>query len=171
MTGCIAQHPIYTNYGSKEDGTIINLKFKRTVKPGQRNSGYRKINPCMFGKTKSFSLHRFIYECFKGDIPVGYEIDHIDNDKHNNHIDNLQALSSTDNKKKIGEAIRKRKHKILSIPILAIYITTDEEKTFDNISSASKELEVDIKIILDILNKDDKAIKSIKGHWLTFQEI
>ena len=33
MVGCIAQHPIYTNYGAKEDGSILNLKTMRCLKP------------------------------------------------------------------------------------------------------------------------------------------
>ena len=31
MVGCIAQHPIYTNYGAKEDGSILNLKTMHWV--------------------------------------------------------------------------------------------------------------------------------------------
>ena len=42
-------------------------------------------------------IHRFIYECFKGDII--FEIDHIDNDKKNNHIDNLQDIPHPKKKK------------------------------------------------------------------------
>ena len=38
------------------------------------------------------SLHRFVWEENKGEIPKGYEIHHVDFDKSNNHIYNLMML-------------------------------------------------------------------------------
>ena len=37
--------------------------------------------------------HVFVYECFNGVVPNGYEIDHIDTNKSNNELKNLQCLS------------------------------------------------------------------------------
>ena len=42
---------------------------------------------------KNLLLHRVVYEYHKGSIPEGYEIHHIDLDKTNNDISNLQCLS------------------------------------------------------------------------------
>ena len=89
MVGCIAQHPIYTNYGAKEDGTILNLKTMRCRKPRLHRTGYLLLCVCKNGKQKNYSVHRFVYECFRGDIPSELQVDHIDNDKQNNCIDNF----------------------------------------------------------------------------------
>ena len=100
MVGCIVQHPIYKNYGAKEDGTILNLKTMRRLKPGLHDVGYLLICVCKNGKRKSYSVHRFVYECFRGDIPPELQVDHIDNDKLNNCINNLQLLTPAANSQK-----------------------------------------------------------------------
>lgn len=38
-------------------------------------------------------LHRYIYEKYNGTIPKGYEVHHIDHNKDNNEIDNLELLT------------------------------------------------------------------------------
>lgn len=38
-------------------------------------------------------LHRYVWEKHNGEIPNGYEVHHIDRDKDNNDIENLQLLS------------------------------------------------------------------------------
>ena len=38
-------------------------------------------------------LHRYIWEKFNGKIPKGYDIHHIDKNKDNNNIENLQMLT------------------------------------------------------------------------------
>lgn len=58
------------------------LKYIKDEKTGYyRNSTTKK------------RLHRAIWEYYKGEIPKGYEIHHIDRNKDNNNIDNLQLLS------------------------------------------------------------------------------
>ena len=37
-------------------------------------------------------LHRYIWEYYNGEIPKGYQIHHIDGDKNNNNINNLEAI-------------------------------------------------------------------------------
>ena len=52
------------------------------------------------GHNKHLLLHRVLYAWFIGPIPKNYVVDHIDNNKHNNHLDNFQLLSRKDNVKK-----------------------------------------------------------------------
>lgn len=42
-------------------------------------------------------VHRAVYETFKGEIPDGYEIDHIDTVRNNNNIDNLRLVTRKEN--------------------------------------------------------------------------
>lgn len=44
-------------------------------------------------------IHRLIWTYCVGDIPKGYEIHHIDKNKSNNSVDNLQCLSKSDHQK------------------------------------------------------------------------
>jgi hypothetical protein len=51
-------------------------------------------------KRNNEMIHRLVYETFIGDIKEGYVIDHIDNDRNNNHYSNLQMIKQTQNIKK-----------------------------------------------------------------------
>ena len=52
------------------------------------------------GKQRLFGLHNVIYAWYKGELPLGYDVDHIDNNPLNNNIDNLQLLTHEENLKK-----------------------------------------------------------------------
>jgi len=49
------------------------------------------------GKAYTISEHRLVYAWFKDDIPAKYDVDHIDGDKMNNSLDNLQLLTRKEN--------------------------------------------------------------------------
>ena len=49
---------------------------------------------------KTYLVHRFIYMCFNGVIAEGMEIDHINNNKEDNRLCNLQLLTPQENSKK-----------------------------------------------------------------------
>ena len=42
-------------------------------------------------------VHRLVWESFNGPIPEGYEINHKDEDKSNNALENLELLTHSDN--------------------------------------------------------------------------
>lgn len=48
-------------------------------------------------KTTSYALSRLVYLYFIGDIPAGYDVDHIDGDTFNNLPENLQLLTRKEN--------------------------------------------------------------------------
>jgi len=71
---------------------VIRTGYKLNIKPCKL-SGYYKI-----GKDTGFySLHRLVYASFVGDIPEGMQINHIDGDKGNNHISNLELCTAREN--------------------------------------------------------------------------
>jgi len=50
----------------------------------------------LLNKTKS--LHRLVWETFNGKIPIELEINHIDGNKLNNNLSNLELVTSSENK-------------------------------------------------------------------------
>lgn len=50
-------------------------------------------------------MHRFVWEYYNGEIPDGYDVHHIDGNRGNNDISNLQLLKSHDHKKLHGEQL------------------------------------------------------------------
>ena len=67
------------------------------IKPLIMSHGYYRISISINNKVKSYYLHRLVAECYLGECLVGYEVDHIDGDKSNNHISNLQYLTKSEN--------------------------------------------------------------------------
>lgn len=66
----------------------------------------RDYTAAYLGKGKWQQLHRVLYAWFIGPIPKNYVVDHIDNNKHNNNLNNLQLLSRADNVKKDYKVIK-----------------------------------------------------------------
>lgn len=48
-----------------------------------------------------YYTHRIIWELFNGDIPCGYEIDHVNHDITDNRIENLRLVKPEENKRNI----------------------------------------------------------------------
>ena len=95
-------HPIYSLYASDKDGNIINI-VKKVPTKGKKQ--YYSYMMCMVRKhaqkgKKNYLVHRFIWECFNGLIPNGKVIDHINDNKEDNRIGNLQLMTQQENCKK-----------------------------------------------------------------------
>lgn len=70
---------------------------KRYLKPFLRKDGYYCINLSKNNKKKGFLFHRLVYEAHNGNIPEGLYIDHIDNNRQNNNIENLRLANRSEN--------------------------------------------------------------------------
>ena len=135
-------HPIYTNFGANKYGQIYNKKTKRVSIGSKKLTGYMGITLNQIGLPKThFYVHRFVYECIKGNIPNKMEINHIDSNKQNNHIDNLELMTSSENKKHAHEA-KKYKTKIeieTEKPIKSIKMDIELEESDDEFTEDEKQ--------------------------------
>lgn len=88
-----------TNYAVTIDGEVINIKTKRILKPGHNGwAGYMQVNIKFDdGRRISKTVHRLVYEAFNGPIPKGLVINHKDEDKTNNSLRNLEAMTHAEN--------------------------------------------------------------------------
>jgi len=68
------------------------LKFTRDEKTGY-----------YLNSTLRIRMHRYVWVCERGDIPEGYDVHHIDHDKSNNDISNLELLTKKEHYKKHWE--------------------------------------------------------------------
>ena len=74
-------------------GRVISLIHDREITPFVSNRGYKRVALCLNRKLKSYHVHRLVAEAFIPN-PNGYDtVDHIDGNKLNNNVENLQWLS------------------------------------------------------------------------------
>ena len=89
------------HYQISNKGNVKSLKQnKETVlKPSIDKKGYYKVSLYKAGKGRKFYIHRVVIQAFKGEIPKDKNlvVDHINNDKTNNELINLQVISNREN--------------------------------------------------------------------------
>lgn len=87
----------FENYLVSNKGRIMNGKTGRILRPASDRYGYEKVNLYNNGKSKPLRVHRLVAQAFI-DNPNDHEtINHIDENKHNNCVENLEWMSVGDN--------------------------------------------------------------------------
>lgn len=86
-------------YEVSDTGLVRSLKFGKAkiLKPQNNGNGYLHFRLCKNGKAKNTKIHRLVAEAFLPN-PLGLEtVNHIDEDKTNNNVSNLEWMSRPDN--------------------------------------------------------------------------
>ena len=140
-------HPKYKYYLASKCGKILSLKQKekRILRFHIRGKGYLGFRLFENNTYKDYSVHRYIYEVFKGEIPEGMHIDHWDFNKKNNSIKNLQLLSPKEN-------IQKSKFKKVS----SLNLETNEKKIFRSVTETAKFYQISISTVSANCQKKNK---------------
>lgn len=84
-----------------KDGTLFNRTTRsRLAKKGQK-SGFVDSNGYTYigFRGAMIKAHRIIWEMHYGEIPTGFEIDHIDGNRNNNLLSNLRMVTRAENLK------------------------------------------------------------------------
>ena len=71
----------------------------KTLSQKTKSNGYKEVNLYIKPQRGTMKyVHRLMYETFVGEIPSGYEINHIDGNKSNNQITNLELVTPSQNR-------------------------------------------------------------------------
>lgn len=89
----------YPNYLVSNYGRIYSKNVKRIMKTTRTRkvNGYEVVMLCKGNKMKGFLVHRLVYQAFVGEIPNGMQINHIDENKLNNNVSNLEVVTPSQN--------------------------------------------------------------------------
>lgn len=79
-----------TNYEVSNLGNVRNIKTGRVLKPAKHGLGYLHVVLCKNGKHKTITVHRLVAETFIPNPDNLPEVNHKDEDKTNNCIENLE---------------------------------------------------------------------------------
>ena len=102
------QWRVFRRWRKNSSKEKIDTEIKVTLACGKHkyrpDKYYHKITYSFNRKAINIPLSRFIYVWFKGDIPDGYIIQHINGDSFHNRPENLQLLTVGDNLKRRFES-------------------------------------------------------------------
>lgn len=107
-----------SNLGRIRDTNYRNTNKIKIRKIQINNWGYQYVRITENGKIIHYFIHRLVYETFIGKIPENMQVNHIDENKTNNSISNLNLLCPKDNSnygtrnKRISET---KKHRVYNI--------------------------------------------------------
>ena len=92
----------YEDYEVSNLGRVKSLgnnknRKEKLLKPKKNKWGYLLVTLCKNGIKKYFLVHRLVYSTFVKEIPEGLQVNHIDEDKENNRVENLNLMTSKEN--------------------------------------------------------------------------
>ena len=87
-------------YGITSCGKVWSYRRKRFLKYGVNRKGYLYVVLCKDGKTKTYTIHRLVAEAYIPNPDNLPQVDHIDNDKTHNYVNNLQWITNKNNCRK-----------------------------------------------------------------------
>lgn len=158
-------------YEINENGTIFrNVKSKKQNKikldMHHSKSGYY-VTFCRFkGKPTRVMIHKAVAECWLGDCPHGYEVDHIDRNSHNNHYSNLRYVTKSEQMKnrdhtnisKNGSENLENARKIRMKPVKII--SSNEKISFESYASCARYLSAKYNVGFDAVRDRLKKHRS-----------
>lgn len=78
-------------------GMMDVVRKGKLLKPQLGKSGYLCIILCKLGKSKMIFVHRLVATSFIGDIDEEHEVNHIDYNRTNNKLENLEIVTHAEN--------------------------------------------------------------------------
>lgn len=136
---------LYFLYEISEDGRIFrNVKSKKIYKQYKTYRGYWCIDVSIKGERIYRTVHSLVAECWLGDKPEGYEIDHIDRNPDNNNYRNLRYVTHSEN--------NLNRNMGWKVPVMVKYKSEIGWTTFEDLNSCAQ-------YISTILDKPFKTVR------------
>ena len=149
-------HPVYDRWEANREGIVRHVENKKDI-GSLKNSGYLLIGVSDGGIRKGYHKHRFIFECFHGKInDVKLVVDHINNIKIDNRLENLQLITQSQNIKKEHRKDKNRP----PIRVRATNINSGESFDYHSIYECGKRLDISAASIRRVLNGITKTATS-----------
>lgn len=89
----------FDKYFVSSKGDIYSDKYhtRRSLKPRKNAKGYLYVNLCKDGKYKSIEIQRLVAQEFLENFDPSLQVNHIDGNKQNNSVENLEMVTQSGN--------------------------------------------------------------------------
>lgn len=163
---------IETNYTINTYGEIKNRTSGKVIKPKISVRGYLRIGIYILGKREELSVHRMVACTFLGNEYTNkLQVNHIDGNKLNNHVNNLEWVSPSKNIKHafdigLKDALRGDNNPSTKYPdklIKKMCSYLNEGKT---IPETSKLVNIPVSYIYAIVRDDNYIRNSVVNEYL-----
>jgi hypothetical protein len=85
----------FPNYAVSNYGYVVNLTVNRMIKGKPNQRGYLKVR--LYGEdgSRDFYVHQLVAKAFFGDFRYGIQVKHVNGDRNDNAVTNLQLRAGT----------------------------------------------------------------------------
>lgn len=120
-------------YQVSNKGRVYGIKRKNILAAAPNEKGYMYVVLCKNNRMKSYRVHRLVMTAFIGNVK-NMDVNHIDGDKKNNALSNLEYLTHYDNMQhaKLSGLIRKK-------PVIALDNHGNIVKEYESIKDAEED--------------------------------
>ena len=140
-------------------GRVRNKITHRILTHGLNKNGYHRVNLYNDSGMKSKFVHRLVAQAFIPNPDNKPQVNHIDEDKTNTIVSNLEWMTAKENNN-YGTRTE-RVSKIQSVPILVIDIATGETNEYYGMNECARQLNIDVGNISKAVNG---ILKQYKGY-------
>lgn len=136
------EYPLNREYLVSDDGQILGWykghHTRRKLKQSINKCGYAMQKVNIGGKQVSKGVHRIMAETFLSNPLRATDVDHINGNKLDNRLENLQWLTHRDNcrKREPSELLRQK----LCVKVAMLDINRKVVKIYDSVTDAGREL-------------------------------
>lgn len=146
-------------------GRVKRVATGRILKGIISGSGYAQVDLSKHGATSKKLIHRLVAQAFIPNPENKLEVNHIDEDKTNNGVVNLEWVNRQENNNHgtHNEKVSKSK----STPIIATHIKSEESKEFYGAREFARQLGLNPSHVSEVINGKRKQTK---GYTFKYKE-
>ena len=150
----------YEDYYVTKDGRIFSKKSNKFLSLCKDKIGYVGVCLSNNGFFKRMTIHRIVAKAYLENINGYKEVNHIDGNKSNNNIDNLEWCTRSQNIKH-AHKIGLRRNYLAGYPLIKKVIDTETGFVYDSPKEAAKDKSINLQTLYGYLSGHYKNKSSL----------